>query len=44
MERLQRCGKASLRGNFDALVAEHRGLNEHGIEKILDRIGTGPRR
>jgi hypothetical protein len=30
--------------HFDALVAEHRGLNDHGIEKILDRIGTGQRR
>ena len=26
--------KAALRGDFDALVAEHRGLNNHGIEKI----------
>ena len=36
--------KAALRGDFDALVAEHRGLNDHGIEKILDCIGTGLRR
>jgi hypothetical protein len=36
--------KAALREDFDALVAEHRGLNDHGIEKILDCIGTGLRR
>ena len=36
--------KAALREDFDALLAEHRGLNDHGIEKILDCIGTGLRR
>jgi hypothetical protein len=36
--------KAALRQVFDAVVAEHRDLNDHGNEKILDRIGTGQRR
>ena len=36
--------KAALRQQFDALVAQHRALSDHGIEKILDRIGTGQRR
>ena len=36
--------KAALRQQFDALVAAHRGLNDHGIEKILDCIGTGRKR
>ena len=33
--------KAALRQQFDALIAAHSGLNDHGIEKILDCIGTG---
>ena len=36
--------KAALRQQFDALVAQHRELSDHGIEKILDRIGTGQKR
>ena len=36
--------KAALRQQFDALVAAHSGLNDHGIEKILDCIGTGRKR
>ena len=36
--------KAALRQQFDALVAQHHALSDHGIEKILDRIGTGQRR
>jgi len=31
----------ALRQQFDALIAQRRDLNGHGIEKILDRIGTG---
>ena len=34
----------ALRQQFDALIAQHRDLNGHGIEKILDRIGTGQER
>ena len=36
--------KAALRQQFDALVAQHRELSDHGIETILDRIGTGQKR
>ena len=36
--------KAALRQQFDALVTAHQGLNDHGIEKILDCIGTGRKR
>ena len=30
----------ALRHQFDALIVQHRDLSGHGIEKILDRIGT----
>jgi hypothetical protein len=36
--------KAALRQQFDALVAQHSELSDHGIETILDRIGTGQKR
>ena len=36
--------KAALGQQFDALIAAHRGLNNHEIEKILDCIGTGRKR
>ena len=36
--------KAALRQQFDALVAQHSELSDHGIETILDRMGTGQKR
>ena len=36
--------KAALHQQFDALFAQHRELSYHGIETILDRIGTGQKR
>lgn len=36
--------KAQLRKSFDTLVAQTTGLNNAGIEKTLDQIGTGLKR
>ena len=36
--------KAALHRVFDALFAKHRSFNDHGIEKIQDRSGTGRQR
>ena len=36
--------KAALRQQFEMPISQQRDLNDHGIEKILDRIGTGLKR
>ena len=36
--------KAALRQQFEMPISQQRDLNDHGIEKILDRIGTGQKR